>query len=171
VQQILDFFNHPFFMIVGGLTTLLSIVGVIYTIYLILKGVLPVWYRLGISLSKRKIAIIADEKYSELKDILIDSGMFLDKNVIKIDKATLRKAESVSFYLVHYSFGKDQIEEIVSIKKDSDALIVYAPQEKGFIDEDIINKLNSQRNSTIVNFRGRLLNDVLVSMITTSFKK
>ena len=50
-------------------------------------------------------------------------------------------------------------------------MIIYAPQSEGFIDESVVNILNLQRNTIIVNLRGRLLNDTLVSMMTTSFKK
>lgn len=171
MQQVVEFFNHPFFMIVGGILSLLAVLGVLSTVYLVLKGVVPVWYKLGVSLSKRKIAIFSDDKFNELKDILIDSGMFHTKNILKIDKASIKKAEKTSFYIIHYSPYKSSIDEILSMKKDSDALVVYAPQDEGFIEKEILNKLNSQRNTIIVNFRGRLLNDVLVSMITTSFKK
>ncbi|MBL1293249.1 MAG: hypothetical protein COB61_005190 [Thiotrichales bacterium] len=171
MQQVVEFFNHPFFMVVGGILSLLAVLGIFSTMYLVLKGVVPVWYKLGISLSKRKIAIFSDEKFNELKDVLIDSGMFHTKNILKIDKASIKKAAETSFYIIHYLPYKDCIDEIISMKKDSDAMVVYAPQDEGFIEKDILNKLNSQRNTIIVNFRGRLLNDVLVSMITTSFKK
>ena len=87
-----------------------------------------------------------------------------------IDKGSIKKAESISLLLVHYNSFRDKINEIISIKHDSDALIIYAPQEEGFIEKDILKNINSQRNAIIVNFRGRLLNDVLVSMITTGYK-
>ena len=158
-------------MVVGGLLSLVAVIGVLGTTYLVLKGVIPVWYKLGISLSKRKISIFAGEKFNELKDVLIDSGMFRTKNIVQIDKEAIKKAEKTSFYIIHYSFYKNNIDEIISLKKDSDAMIVYAPQDEGFIEQDILNKLNSQRNTIVVNFRGRLLNDILISMITTSFSK
>lgn len=171
MQQVINLFSHPFFMIVGGLLSLIAVLNIFASLYLVLKGVVPVLYSLGISLSKRKIAIFSDSKFNELKDILIDSGMFRDKNIVKIDKTALKKASETSFYLIHYAFCKDIIDNIISIKKDTDAMIVYAPQDEGFIEKNTLNKINSQRNTIVVNFRGRLLNDVLVSMITTSFTR
>lgn len=171
MQEVIDFFNHPFFMIVGGLLSLVAVFGVFSTIYLVLKGIVPIWYRLGIALSKRKIAIFSDEKFNELKDVLIDSGMFQEKNIIKIEKSALKKAKNISFYLIHYSNCKNDIDEIISLKNDSDAMVVYSPQDEGFIDKEVLSRLNAQRNTVIVNFRGRLLNDIMVSMITTSFSK
>ena len=52
-------FNQPFFTVLGGLTSLLMLSAAIYTIYLILRGIIPVWIRLGKGLSKRKIAVFA----------------------------------------------------------------------------------------------------------------
>jgi len=50
------------------------------------------------------------------------------------------------------------------------ALIVYAPQSEGFIDKPMMERISNERNAIVVNLRGRLLNDILVSMITTGKK-
>jgi hypothetical protein len=34
----------------------------------------------------------------------------------------------------------------------------------------VLARINEARNATIVNFRGRLLNDVLVSLLTTGYQ-
>lgn len=171
MQFIIDFFNHPFFIIIGGISTFVVIISLMYIIFLTIKGVFPVWYRLGIGLSKRKIAIFAEEEFNSLKDILVDSKIFYDKNIVKIDKRSIKKADSISLLLIHWKCFENEIEDILEIKKDSDALIIYAPQDEGFIEREKLNKLNLQRNVIIVNFRGRLLNDILTSMITTSYEK
>ena len=142
----------------------------VFIAILVIKGILPVLYRLGIGLTRRKIAIFADTKFDSLKDLLVDSGLFNEKNIVKIDKESIKKAEDISLLLVHYKPFRDKIDEIISIKRDSDALIIYAPSEDGRIEENVLRKINSQRNTIVVNFRGRLLNDILVSMITTGYK-
>ena len=83
----------------------------------------------------------------------------------------MKKAESATLKLVHWKPFKAQLDEILRIKSDSDAMIIYAPQKEGFIDDASLEKINSQRNAIIVNFRGRLLNDILTSMNTTSYEK
>lgn len=171
MQFIIDFFNHPFFIIIGGITTFVAIVSTMYTIFLILKGVFPVWYRLGKGLSRREIAIFAEEEFESLKDTLIDSKIFSKKNIVKIDRKSIKKANSISLLLIHWKCFENEIDNILDIKEDSDALIIYAPQDEGFIEKEILKKLNLQRNTIIVNFRGRLLNDILTSMITTSYEK
>ncbi len=170
MQTIVNFFNHPVFIILGGISTLITLIAAVYAIYLVTKGIFPVWYRLGMGLSKRKIAVFAENEFDGLKNMLVDSGLFQKANVIKIDRGAIKKAESMKLFLVHWKSFEGKIEEILGIKEDSTALIVYAPQDEGFIDKAIMEKISQERNSIVVNLRGRLLNDILVSMITTGYK-
>ena len=147
---------------------MVSIVIFFYMAFIVVKGILPVWYRIGTALTKRKIAIIAlDDNYSNLKNVLVDSKLFKEKNIHKIDKSSIRKAENESLILMHWKSFKDNLDDILSIKKDTDALIVYAPTEEGRIDSADMEKLSKHRNLIVVNFRGRLINDVLVCMMTS----
>lgn len=166
-----SFFNHPFFVIVGGLTTVIALAGLLYTIVLMIRGLIPVWFRLGMGLARRKIAVFATDEFSNLQGILIDSRLFKSRNIIQIDRESIKKAESASLLLVHWKAFEDRIDEILRIKNDSAAIIVYAPKKDGSIDNACLDKINSERNASIVNFRGRLLNDILTSMITTSYAK
>lgn len=171
-DPIVAFFNHPFFIVIGGVATLAMVAGAIYTLSLIIKRVIPVWYRLGVGLSKRKIAIFATTEYQSLKNMLVDSKIFTEENIIQIHTNDLRKAEKESVFLVHWKDYQDVMPQILDLKRDSTALIVYAPQSEGRIEnQTILDNINLQRNSIIVNFRGRLLNDILVSLITTSYER
>jgi hypothetical protein len=171
-EQIYNFFNSPFFVIWGGISIIVTIYIAIRTFILIFKGVIPVWYRLGKGLSKRKIAVFAEnQEYSELKSLLTDSGLFSEKNIIRIDKNSIKKAKGFTLLLVHHFSFKNNLEEIINLKMDEAALIIYAPQSEGMIDGGMIQKINDHRNSIIVNMRGRLLNDILTSMMTTGYGK
>lgn len=80
IDTIVAFFNHPFFIVVGGLVTILMIFGFFYTAYLVVKGVFPVWYRLGVGLSKRKVAVFGSlEVFESIRASLIDSKNFQRK--------------------------------------------------------------------------------------------
>ncbi len=172
MDDIANFFNHPFFFIIGGITTLFMLGGFIVTVYLVIKGVFPVWYRLGIGLSKRRIAIFSSAEYNSLRRMLIDSKIFESENILQINKNDIRSAENETLFLVHWKDFQDKMDEILQAKKDSTALIVYAPQNEGRIDSvDMLEKINSHRNTVIVNFRGRLLNDIVSSLITTSYDR
>jgi hypothetical protein len=171
VNTVVNFFNHPFFIIVGGVSTILIILSFFYTMFLVIKGVFPVWYRLGIGLSSRKLAIFASTEYESLKSMLVDSKIFKEHNIMQVNENDLNKAANESLFLVHWKDYHHKIGDILRIKKDSTALIVYAPQNEGHIEQKDMTEINSHRNTIVVNFRGRLLNDIMVSMITTSYEK
>lgn len=170
LQTIVNFFNHPFFIIIGGLSTVIMVSAFLYSIYLVIRGIFPVWYRLGKGLARRSIAIFANaDEFNNLKGTLIDSKIFRLKNIHQITSADINKAENYTVLLVHWSQYKDKIDEILKIKKDSTSLVVYAPERD--IEKEKMDLINSHRNSIVVNFRGRLINDVLVSLITTVYSK
>ncbi len=169
IDKIVTLFSHPLFVIIGGIATLIMIGAFVYTVVLFLKGVLPVWYRIGIGLSKRKVAIFADKDYSNLDSLIKDSKIF--NETIKIHKNDIKKAETETIFLVHWGEYKNKIDEIINIKKTSTPLIVYSPQGTDKIDQANLEKINNEPNSVIVNFRGRLLNDIFTSVITTSYDK
>lgn len=73
--------------------------------------------------------------------------------------------------MIYWPEFYNKLDDILSIKKDATPLIVYAPQEIMKIDLSDIKKMNAHRNVIIVNFRGRLINDILISLITTGFKR
>ncbi len=152
------------FIALGGFTTIMLLIGAI-------RGIIPVLWRLGKSLYNRRIALYAENEATTLKLTLIDSKLFKEKNIDVIGKKELAKGRDHSMMIVYYPDFKDSILDIISLKNDSDALIVYAPSSEGRIDDEILNAINAQRNSIIVNLRGRLLNDILTSMITTNYAK
>lgn len=170
MQEILNFFSHPTFVVIRGVATLILIVGILYSAYLWARGILPVLYRLGTGLSKRRIAVFAEDEFESLKNMLIDSRIFKEKNIVRIHKNDLKKAEAFTLLLVHYKPFAEEMEKILSLKKDAHALIVYAPQSEGFIPKELMEKINGERNSIVVNFRGRLMNDILGCMMTTSYE-
>jgi muconolactone delta-isomerase len=161
-------FDNPFFTILGGIGTLFSLAALVTTIYLWAKGALPVLWRLGMGLSTRKIAIFAEDEFEGLKNMLADSKIFQVSNINRVDKKSIKKAAEYTLLLVDWKSFGSEIDEILQIKRDPAALIVYAPPRS--MSDDDIRKIDAQRNSIIVNLRGRLVNDILTSMMTTSFK-
>ncbi|HAU1190625.1 TPA: hypothetical protein ACT96X_000010 [Legionella pneumophila] len=172
MDQILNFFNSPFMTIVGGFSTLILIISAIYTLWCILIGVIPVWIRLGKGLSKSTIAIFSETQYSSLKNMIVDSKIFKEKNIMHVTKQDLKKAASASIFLVHWKDFQSDMHNILALKKDNTALIIYAPQNEGRIeDQELLNKIDRERNSVLVNFRGRLMNDILTSLITVNYEQ
>ncbi|MBJ2126305.1 hypothetical protein [Flavobacterium sp. IB48] len=170
MNELINFFNHPFFVIVGGISTVVAIVGFGYGILTIIRGVLPVWIRLGKGLSNKKIAVYAESEFDDFKNLLIDSGLFKEKNIEKITKSSLSKGETHTMMLVNFNEFADRIEDILRFKKDSDALIVYVSNGVR-VPQNTMDGINNHRNSIVVTFRGRLLNDIVTSLITTAYEK
>lgn len=170
MNEIVEFFNHPFFIIVGGLSTVSAIVAVLYGVYTIISGVLPVWIRLGRGLSNKKIAIYAENEFDDFKDLLVDSGLFKKGNIEKVTNVSLSKGERHSMMLVNYNEFDNKIDDILKFKKDSDSLIVYVSNGVR-VPPNIMESINNHRNSIVVTFRGRLLNDIVTSIITTAYEK
>jgi len=159
--------------VLGYFSTLLVIVSALVATWLCFRGFVPVLIRLGNGLRRRKIAVFAkNDALVSLTNLLRDSKLFNHTNVLQIpSESDLGIVEDASVFLVYWPDWKDQIEKILSYKKDGVALIVYAPQEQGPIPTPIMHMLEKHRNVVVNNFRGRLLNDIVVSMITTSYEK
>ncbi len=157
----------------GYVSTVLVIISALVATWLCLRGFVPVLIRLGNGLWRRKIAIFAkNDSLISLTNLLRDSKLFNHTNVLQIpNEGDFGIAEDASLFLVYWPDWKDEMEKILRHKKDSMALIVYAPQEHGFIPKELMAELDKHRNVVVNNFRGRLLNDIVVSMITTGYEK
>lgn len=154
---------------VGRITTVFFLLAIIAGIYAWFRGILPALLRLGNSLAKRQIAIYAKgDNYSSLHDLLIDSKLFRSGNITHIsNRNDFSKGKSATVYLIYWPDWKEEISDILKVKDDSTALVIYAPQDLGFIPPEQMKLLGEHRFVTVTNFRGRLINDITVSMITT----
>ena len=165
----MNLFSNKFFIIVDGVEVLILIISVISTIYFFATGSAQILYRISMGMAKSKISIFGNYDISNsLLAHLIGSGLFKSKNIEKIGyKGDLGRAQNSNIFLVDWPSSKTYIEDILSETKDNIALIIYAPPEGGRIENDVLEKINCKRNAVIVNFRGRLLNDIVTALITT----
>ena len=112
------------------------------------------------------------DNVSSLRNLLTDSKLFKPKNICEISKKEdIGRAESATMFLVYWPDWAADIAEILDNKRDECALIVYAPYDKGRIPDDQMKNLDGKRHTAVTNFRGRLLNDIVASMITTNYEK
>lgn len=177
IDTIYQFFNHPIFVIFGGVATVLLLFGVILNFVFWILGVWPLLWRLGFGRWFRKIAIVANtEVYNQLKKDLVDSGIFREKNISPISSKSLAEVKDRDLLLVHYqSFSEDQIKTILGNKKSRAGMVFYypefSPSNGKRIPDDMLKQISNKENTTLVNFRGRLLNDIITTLITTSYEK
>jgi hypothetical protein len=170
IQTLIEFFNHPIFIIVGGLTVVSATLGIIYRIICIVMGVSPLVFRIGKAVWRRKIAVIGSaESYTTLYECIADSGIFKKKNVIHITTANIDKAKEYSVLLVDWESINSKIDQIFMARQNHNcAVIIYA--KAGSIPHEKMAEIANKANTVVVNFKGRLLNDILNSLITTSFE-
>lgn len=153
-----------FFFAIFGLFSLVTL-----TITRLGKAV----WRFGLALSWKKIVVIAsDEDYHDLEEDLSDSGLIKKKNIMRVSAKQLAKAKEALLLIIVYEYlSKDEFEEVVKEKNVRCGLIVYCPPGKGPISSEEMALLNKTTFTVLCNFRGRLINDVLLMMLSTSFKK
>jgi len=170
-NQITNFYNHPLFIIVGGVTVTLAFLAFIYRLSCWAFGITPIVFRLGIALWQRKVAIFGNvEIFQSLRDSLVDSNIFKKKNIIHISSDNIDKAKDQTIFLVDWDTFGDKIEQVFSCRKNHQtAIVIYA--KPASIPLDKMNDIANRANTVVVNFRGRLLNDILTSLITTSYDR
>ena len=170
-QQIIGLCNHPLFVIFGAVATIILICGCIYRLSCWAFCITPIIFRLGIGLLKRKVAIFGDDAaYRDLADCLIDSKIFKSKTIVHIRSNNLDKAKDKTIFLVDWSSFGSEITKVFSARKnDQIAVVIYA--KPGSIPQNEMNDIANRANTVVVNFRGRLLNDILTSLITTSYDR
>jgi hypothetical protein len=169
LTQVTKFYNSPPFTIIGGITVTLMFIALIYRLACWTFGITPIVFRLGIALWRRKVAIFGSaDRFESLKMSLIDSNIFKKKNIIHISSDNIDKAKDVTIFLVDWETFGDKTEQIFSARKNHQtAIVIYA--KPASIPQEIMNDIANRANTVVVNFRGRLLNDILTSLITTSY--
>jgi hypothetical protein len=163
-----------FFKVIEVIDVFVFLVGIAVAVYAVAKGVLPVLWRLGAGLAHRKIAVFATGANAvSLRALLLDSKLIKAENIIEVPSLRdIESADPASVYLVFWRDWADNIDEILRKKPDQCALIVYSPlDDNKQIPPDQMKKLDGKRHTAVTNFRGRLLNDIVSSMITTSYEK
>ncbi|MBX5455906.1 MAG: hypothetical protein IRZ31_03310 [Thermogemmatispora sp.] len=151
---------------IGRILVIPAVVALALGIYQWARGVLPALYRLGSGLALKEIALLAKgDNAKSIRSLLLDSRLFSPQNLKDITSPNdLGSAEHASVLLVYWEDWKDHIDEVLSFKKDRMALVIYAPPQA--ISREMLERLDSVRHTIVANFRGRLLNDVLLCLVT-----
>lgn len=171
MQPIIDFFSHPLFNVLGGLSACLVVLGILYRIVCWAFGITPILLRLGRALWNRKVAIFASaEAYHSLEATLTDSGIFRASNIVSILPESVDKAKDETIFLVDWETFSSNIEQVFAARGNHQTpIIIYAKPTS--IPHEQMAVIANRSNTVVVNFRGRLLNDILTSLMTTSYER
>lgn len=156
----------------GNISTLIVLGAVVYRTVLWIRGISPALRSMGHGLSRRKIALFATgANLSSLKDALLRSKLFREKNLIYVESAAdIANADDATVFVVYWPDWASNIDAVLQRKLDATPLIVYCPRSAGQIPPEKMEAIDGHRNTAVSNFRGRLLNDVVTAMITTSYE-
>jgi hypothetical protein len=127
--------------------------------------------RLGEGLVQQKIAIFAKSPEHEdtIKNVLKRSQLFSSEAITIRNLKDIDMSEGYRLFIVYWQDFKNEIKAILNIKKSNTAMIVYAPKEDNNdrIDDSTMKDLDETPGVAVANFRGRLLSDIIMSLITT----
>ena len=159
---VIDIFKSDVFAIVGGILTIIAIVGLAASFFTTVWGTIPILIRLGSARANKKIALF--EQNNDLFLLLSHSKLVKEKNITRIEHAdSIPSSESKDIFIIHWDYFGDHINEILSKVGDFKSVIIYA--KPGAIKD--FSEISKHRNAVVVNFRGRLLGDLLASLMTT----
>lgn len=166
---------RAFLELVGMLTTLLAVLAFFGAVLAWILGISPLLYRLGLGRWQRRISVLSDDtNFSSLRDDLVSSGVFRAKNIELVTSKNLSKVRECSLLLVHYgSFDVNQMKTIICNKRSRAGMVVYFPDfsPTNQVPDDVLKLINDEPHSVLVNFRGRLINDILITLLSTSYEK
>lgn len=164
-----------FLEIVGLITTAVAVLAFFAAVISWILGISPLLYRLGLGRWRRKITVLADSNnYASLRDDLVSSGVFRSKNIDHVTDKSLAKVKDSNLLLVDYgSFSDKNMKTIIKNKKSSAGMIVYFPDfsPTNRVPDDVMKLINNEPHSVLVSFRGRLINDILITLLSTSYDK
>lgn len=169
IDNITTFFSgNPIMIWISGIGSILFILNVIiifkYIYNRYFTGLLNTLYRLSYNITKQKIAIYS--KNNSLENLIKDSKLFRNENIVKIESDNdLNIDDDITMMLIDYNDFKNELELILNKKKRNNSLIIYCPYDYGRIDDDIMNNIDKTPYSIVTNFRGRLINDIFISML------
>lgn len=121
------------------------------------------------SLRSRKMAIVADsDAFTLLSTDLTNAKIIRSENIRQIDTGHLDTVSDHRLILLHYgSVNEAQFRRILDKKQPNSGLIIYAPPPLRLPDNFMSEIRDNHPYTLVVNFRGRLVNDVLTAMMTT----
>lgn len=160
---------------VGTVQTLIDIIFAIGTILFVIAcivGVVKPAYRFGMGISFKKTYIVSDNEatFHTIEDDLVSSGLIKKNNIVRLTSSSIDKLAGARLIILDFaSLGQEIIIQAINKKTPNCGALVYA--RPGEVPNAVMEKLNNCHHVSVVNFRGRLINETLMLMLSTSFSK
>lgn len=160
-----------FVSLIGTVGTIVSWALAIGFVVLAIMGLVRPAFRFGKGIAWKKVFIEADgNTRQELKGDLERSGIIRKKNILEKTDGQISDLVGARLLVLEYGYlGEENVDKIVSQKCSDCGVLIYAKHKE--ISDESMEKLNRAQHVSVVNFRGRLVNEILLLLISTSFAR
>lgn len=95
---------------------------------------------------------------------MIDSKLFNGKQIETCGSHSTDKASEADLLILYWPDCTDYFEKLNQARNKKNPVIIYTPS---YLDKMTLKRVNEIRNLILVQYRGRFLNDVFTTAITT----
>lgn len=171
MKLVVEFFSHPLFSIVGGVFTIVAVIGLMLAIGCWVFDVTPIAIRFGRAIRNRSTAVFAStEGFATVREALCRSRIFKDKNIAHIGADNVEAGADHTLFIVDWDSFSNQIDAVFTLRRSANIPVVILAKPRAISDE-LMERIANHPSTIVVNFRGRLVNDILTLMVTTSYAR
>ncbi len=165
IDTITNFFDSPFFIITGGLTATLAVIGILGKMIFFMLGITPIMWRLAQGTMHGKIHIVADlAKFDEYKSKISDVKFINPSNLIHVRLNEINKVKDARFCVFDWDSASQHWDQVFSNMQPGVPIIIKS--QPGGINEEKFKKINDISSVSVANMWNRFLSDLLMSFLT-----
>ena len=158
--------GNPVLNVISWLITLITAAGLFITVFLIVSGLFKPMVRLGLSRSMQNICIVGTPEHTRVvKEDLADSCVVPKRRLKELTEKSLESVDDSAILIACADGLNDgEVLEAVQSKGKMAGAIMYTTNR---LDDSFRNKLNKHQHVSMVNMRGRLINEIMALYMTT----
>lgn len=161
--------------IAGLICTSVCIVATIGTVIVWSRFIIPVLRRFGMVIWKRQIAIVSNDPslVTSIEIDLTSTHMLRKKNLCGIPINNLKDLPKYSVVIIDCgSFSEEaKLAKVIDDMDASIGVVLYCRPGCKRLSDELMMKVNNSSRVILTNFRGRLVNDIVASLVSTPYEE
>ena len=164
--------NHPIIIIISFFINVITFFSTIYFMFKFSEKPIKIVFKFSKNIMQCRIAIYSNPD-RDLNSTIKSMNVFEEKNIRTIiPNNDINIGKDSNLLVINYEDFSDRILKIIDECRNSTKIPVIIFANPGAIQPiTLLNEITNRNNLTIVNYKGRLLNDIITSLITTEFSK
>ena len=165
-ELILQLAGNPVFVLIATLLTLVTLAGACITLFLLITGLCRPMVRLGLSRARQNICVVgAAEASAMVMRDLAGSCVVPKRRLKELSIQSLEEIDDDAILVVCADGMSDEdVLRAIGGKGKKAGAIVYTSRK---IDQKTVTELNGSQHVSLVNMRGRLINEIMALYMTT----